>query len=110
MIQQFLLKVSRNSGPETVEFPKCEPFNQKFFLEIFENTVPFATERCENSNRTFRLNGKRPVCNWPRRTEIVNNGNEKFWGLNKVHYGICENGKLLISVPAAKTVIYLRLN
>jgi len=38
MVQKFLLKVSRNSGPETVKFPKCDPFNRKFFLEIFENT------------------------------------------------------------------------
>ena len=25
--------------------------------------------------------------------EIENNGYEKFWGVNKVHYGLCENGE-----------------
>ena len=25
--------------------------------------------------------------------EIVNNGYAKFWGVNKVHYGLCENGE-----------------
>ena len=25
--------------------------------------------------------------------EIENNGYAKFWGVNKVHYGLCENGQ-----------------
>ena len=25
--------------------------------------------------------------------EIKDNGNAKFWGVNKVHYGLCENGE-----------------
>ena len=26
--------------------------------------------------------------------EIEGNGHTKFWGANRVHYGICENGEL----------------
>ena len=26
--------------------------------------------------------------------EIKNNGYAKFWGVNKVHYGLCVNGEL----------------
>ena len=25
--------------------------------------------------------------------ELENNGYAKFWGVNKVHYGLCENGE-----------------
>ena len=60
MLQKFLLKVSRNSGPETVEFPKCEPFNRKFFLEIFENTVPFVSGRCRKFKPDVLIEWKAP--------------------------------------------------
>ena len=30
------------------------------FLEIFEKAITFATGSCQNSNRKFWLNGKRP--------------------------------------------------
>ena len=71
-LQKFLLKVSKNFGPETVEFPKCESAIQKkilespgaklnrnlprlsSFLDILENTVrSLLAEVAENSNRTF---------------------------------------------------------
>ena len=29
--------------------------------------------------------------------EIENNGCAKFWGINKVHYGLCENGEWFVS-------------
>ena len=28
--------------------------------------------------------------------EIEDNGYAKFWGVNKVRYGLCENGELLV--------------
>ena len=28
--------------------------------------------------------------------EIEDNGYAKFWGVKKVHYGLCENGKLTV--------------
>ena len=49
--------------PETVEFPKCEPFKRKFYLEIpgakingkfledLKNAVPFATGSCQKSQK-----------------------------------------------------------
>ena len=27
---------------------------------------------------------------------ILNNGYAKFWGLNKVHYGLCEDGEYFL--------------
>ena len=29
----------------------------------------------------------------PKRNRRSNNGYAKFWGVNKVHYGLCENGE-----------------
>ena len=30
---------------------------------------------------------------WDDSGKIGNNGFAKFWGVNKVHYGLCENGE-----------------
>ena len=30
--------------------------------------------------------------------EIEDNGNAKFLNVNKVHYGLCENGQLRLSI------------
>ena len=40
----------------------------------------------------------------PRGSEIGNNGCVKFWGVNKVHYGLGENGNL--PKPAAAIDFY----
>ena len=30
--------------------------------------------------------------------EIEDNGYAEFWGVNEVHYGLCENGELVTAV------------
>ena len=34
--------------------------------------------------------------------EVGNNGYANFWGINKVHYGLCENGELPLMTLQAK--------
>ena len=80
MVQKFPEKIPEIL--ESVEFPKCEPFNQKFwkfweqswmerkltsrgfplFWKVWKMLFHSLLEVAKNSNRTFWLSGKRPRC------------------------------------------------